>query len=109
MFLQVYNKSDLYLVSPIPARMKHDVEILPVMYCGGFSNFLGVHRLWIGRGGSRSVVHRDDAENINCLFAGRKRIALVHPIWREVLEAHPNAEGPADMFGFIDARLDQSA
>ncbi|CAE8632031.1 unnamed protein product [Polarella glacialis] len=109
-FLQAYNQSDIHLVSPIPSRMLREVRLLSFLRCGGFLNFLGTHKLWIGRGGSRSVVHRDDAENVNCALAGRKRFALVHPRWRAKLEAHPNSAGPPprgpDRFGFIDARLD---
>mmetsp|Transcript_51452 Transcript_51452/g.165281 ORF Transcript_51452/g.165281 Transcript_51452/m.165281 type:complete len:247 (-) Transcript_51452:450-1190(-) len=107
-FLKYYNHTDMHLVSPIPRSLQREVEFLPNLRCGGFLDFLFTHKVWIARGGSRSVVHRDDAENINCLFAGKKRFALVHPRWRKEMEAHPNQEGPPDRFGFVDARLDPS-
>ena len=105
-FLEAYNHSDIHLVSSVPPRMQRELELLPMLRCGGFLNFLGSHKLWIGRGGSRSVVHKDDAENINCLLAGSKRFALVHPRWSREMEAHPNAESPPDRFGFVDVRRD---
>lgn len=108
-FLRVYNHSDIHLVSPLPRAMQREVQLLPILLCGGFVNFLGTHKLWIARGNTRSVVHRDDAENLNCLFAGRKRFALVHPRWRPEMEAHPNEASPPDRFGFIDTRLDPGA
>lgn len=105
-FLSLYNHSDIHLVSPVPSSMQREVELLPLLSCGGFANFLGTHRLWVARGGSRSVVHRDDAENINCLFAGKKQFALVHPSLRALAEKHPNSPSPPDRFGFLDTRLD---
>mmetsp|Transcript_97389 Transcript_97389/g.275347 ORF Transcript_97389/g.275347 Transcript_97389/m.275347 type:complete len:384 (+) Transcript_97389:56-1207(+) len=108
-FLAAYNRSDIHLVSSIPPAMSREVELLPLLRCGGFLNFLGSSRLWISRGGSRSVVHKDDAENVNCLLAGSKRFAMVHPRWRAKLEEHPNAPSPPDRFGYVDARVDPSA
>lgn len=106
-FLKAYNHSDLYLVSPIPPSMQREVELLPLLACGGFLDFLGAHKIWMGRGGSSSVVHHDEAENLNCLLAGRKRFSLVHPRWRAEAEGFPNAASPdPNRFGFTDARLD---
>jgi len=105
-FLRVYNHSDIHLVSRIPSRMQRDMEHLSFLRCGGFLDFLLVPKVWLDRGNSRSVVHRDDTENVHCLLAGRKQFALIHPRWRATLEAHPNSANPPDRFGFLDARLD---
>eukprot|EP00929_Paragymnodinium_shiwhaense_P044291 TRINITY_DN22728_c0_g1_i1.p1 TRINITY_DN22728_c0_g1~~TRINITY_DN22728_c0_g1_i1.p1 ORF type:complete len:396 (+),score=47.34 TRINITY_DN22728_c0_g1_i1:95-1282(+) len=108
-FIAVYNYSDLHLISEMPHEMLDEVDILPLLSCGGFLNFLFSQKLWMSRGRSRSVVHQDDTEGMNCQIAGRKRFAMVHPRWRSKAEAKANQPGRADKFGFIDTRLDSEA
>ena len=33
----------------------------------------------MGRGGSKSVIHYDDQDNVNCMLAGHKRFIFFHP------------------------------
>ena len=35
--------------------------------------------MWFSNGGTKSVLHYDSAENINCLFAGTKELYLIDP------------------------------
>lgn len=35
--------------------------------------------MWFSSGDTKSVVHTDSAENINCLIAGSKTLVLVNP------------------------------
>lgn len=35
--------------------------------------------MWFSSGGTKSVLHYDSAENINCLFAGTKKLYLIDP------------------------------
>lgn len=105
-FLNAYNTSDIYMVSQVPKEMKKDVSFLPCLRCGGYLNFLDVDNLWMGRGGSKSVIHYDDQDNINCIFAGRKRFVFMHPRYKKQFEAHPNK--PKNKFGWVDTDLDRS-
>merc|ERR1711974_590206 len=82
-FLGKYNTSDIYMVSKIPKEMKADAQFLPCMNCGGFLSYLDVANMWMGRGGSKSVVHYDDQDNINCLFSGTKRFIFMHPKYKK--------------------------
>lgn len=105
-FLNAYNTSDIYMVTEVPPKMKRDVNFLPCMRCGGFHEFLNTNKVWMGRGGSKSVIHNDDQSNINCLFAGSKRFVLMHPSYRDQFEANPNTE--MNEFGYVDVDLDDS-
>lgn len=105
-FIGKYNSSDIYLVSDVPEAMREDVRLLPCLRCGGFQRFLDQHKLWIGSGGSKSVIHYDDQDNINCMIAGHKRFILMHPRYKTQFEAHPNS--PENKFGWVDSNLDRS-
>lgn len=105
-FLSKYNTTDIYMVSQIPKEMRQDVKFLPFLRCGGYLDFLDVANLWIGRGGSKSVVHYDDQDNINCMFSGRKRFIFMHPKYKREFEAHPNTA--KNRFGWVDADLDKN-
>lgn len=37
--------------------------------------------------GTKSVVHKDGTDNMNCLFAGRKRLIMWHPKYEELIES----------------------
>jgi len=105
-FLKAYNTSDIYLVSQVPKGMHKDIDFLPCMRCGGYLNYLDTNNLWIGRGGSKSVIHYDDQDNINCMIAGSKRFVFMHPSWKAKFEAHPNSN--KNKFGWVDTDLDRS-
>lgn len=105
-FLNSYNTSDIYMVSKLPKQMASDVNFLPCVRCGGFLKHLDVANMWMGRGGSTSVIHYDDQDNINCMMAGRKRFVLMHPKYKKQFEAHPNSK--QNRFGWVDTDLDRS-
>ena len=33
--------------------------------------------MWFSSGGTKSVLHNDDVDNINCLFSGRKELLFI--------------------------------
>lgn len=35
---------------------------------------------WMSSGGTKSVLHQDDLDNINCLFRGSKDLLLINPV-----------------------------
>ncbi|CAJ1396395.1 unnamed protein product [Effrenium voratum] len=105
-FLNAYNNSDIYMVSNVPKKMMKEVEFLRCMECGGYLRFLDTQNFWMGRGGSKSVVHYDDQDNINCMLAGEKRFVFMHPSYKKDFEAHPNSA--KNRFGWVDTDLDRS-
>ncbi len=53
-FLQVYNNSDVYLVSQLPQLMRGDVALPLCLRSGGFSEQLDQTLLWMSAGNTRS-------------------------------------------------------
>lgn len=52
--------------------------ILPrPLQCGGFQKVLSVGVIWFSSGGTKSVLHSDDVDNINCILDGEKRIVFI--------------------------------
>ena len=76
-FLDVYKKNDYYMVTSIPEFLKADIQIPNVLQCGQASSTLQKTVLWFSSGGTKSVTHTDDYENILCLLSGRKNVILV--------------------------------
>lgn len=104
-FLGQYNKTDIYMVSVVPDEMKKDVSFLPMLRCGGYLNWLDTNNMWYGRGGSKSVIHYDEQDNINCMISGKKRFVFMHPRYKKYFEAHPNTD--KNKFGWVDTELDR--
>jgi len=68
----------IYAVDTMPRAMAQHVFLLPMLNCGGFQAALSHSTLWWSTVQTKSRVHSDDFENINCQFTGRKRWALWH-------------------------------
>lgn len=85
-FLRVYNTSEIYAVSALPRKMLAEVGLLSFLNCGGFTSYLTEAIMWFSSGGTKSVVHNDPSDNINCLFSGTKRLAFFHPRHKLVIE-----------------------
>jgi len=76
-FLSNYRGSDLYMVSSVPDFLKSDVPLPSVLQCGDASNILERTIMWFSDGGTKSVVHIDDWDNILCVLEGSKKVFLV--------------------------------
>eukprot|EP00795_Rhopilema_esculentum_P006839 gene6839-12434_t len=76
-FLDIYKREDLYMIDTIPEEMQKDLEIPKVISSDGFLNRLQDLVLWFSSGGSKSHLHVDTVENINCMISGSKRWFLV--------------------------------
>ena len=42
--------------------------------------------MWFSSGGTKSVIHNDDQDNINCVLSGKKRLVMMHPRSKLVIE-----------------------
>lgn len=80
-FLDSYRRGTadeaLYSVSPLPDAMAAHVHLPPWLRCGGGARRMRALNLWMSSGGTESVVHTDPYDNLNCVFAGRKRFLLI--------------------------------
>nr|XP_006815434.1 PREDICTED: lysine-specific demethylase 8-like [Saccoglossus kowalevskii] len=76
-FLDVYSKSDVYMVQSMHNEMKDEYMLLKCMLCGGFQKVLLDAVIWFSSGGTKSVLHFDALDNINCLMDGEKELIMV--------------------------------
>lgn len=43
------------------------------------TNFNIMQIMWFSSGGTKSVVHTDSVDNVNCLYRGEKQFVMVDP------------------------------
>ena len=55
--------------------------MLPTISCGGYVNLLQDIVMWFSSGGTSSVLHSDNVDNINCLFSGEKELYMVDKVY----------------------------
>jgi len=76
-FVKRYTTEDLYCVTGLPKFLREDVPIYHSINCPFIlMELLDDLVMWFSSGGTRSVWHYDDYENINCLIAGRKELIM---------------------------------
>ncbi|XP_062510635.1 bifunctional peptidase and arginyl-hydroxylase JMJD5-like isoform X2 [Corticium candelabrum] len=83
-FIEAYKSRDIYLVTGVPRYIMPDILLPSALLCGGFQNQLIDGVMWFSSGGTKSVLHNDDVDNINCLFSGVKELFFVeYPKYKE--------------------------
>lgn len=78
-FLDSYVEKDSYMVSQLPDPLAKEVRVLPCLMCGTFSERILEANLWLSSGGTKSMLHKDADNAINCLLNGTKDWILIHP------------------------------
>ncbi|XP_035668201.1 bifunctional peptidase and arginyl-hydroxylase JMJD5-like isoform X1 [Branchiostoma floridae] len=76
-FLSTYKSKDIYLVESIEPELRGEFMLLKNLLCGGFLDYLQDAVMWFSSGGTKSVLHFDAVDNINCLFEGSKELFMV--------------------------------
>ncbi|XP_035687656.1 uncharacterized protein LOC118423565 isoform X2 [Branchiostoma floridae] len=77
-FLGRYATDDIYMVETLPEFLKKDVPMPKPLLCEPFIEMLQDAVLWFSSGGTRSVLHHDNLDNINCLLDGRKELVFIN-------------------------------
>ncbi|XP_041365632.1 bifunctional peptidase and arginyl-hydroxylase JMJD5-like [Gigantopelta aegis] len=77
-FLNIYKTKDIYLVNDLPMSMKADINLPKCLLCGGFGDTLTKVIAWFSSGGTKSVLHNDEFDNINCLLDGTKELIFIN-------------------------------
>jgi lysine-specific demethylase 8 len=89
-FLPYYQKEDAYVVTSIPREMRDDVLVLSCLTCGGATNRLADAIMWFSSGGTKSVLHYDGVDNINCVLDGWKEVFLIDKKHKDLVDIdHP--------------------
>ncbi|XP_048259368.1 bifunctional peptidase and arginyl-hydroxylase JMJD5-like [Haliotis rufescens] len=88
-FLNQYNTSDVYLVMNVAqiSGMAEDIFLPPFVTCGGTQKLMTLYNLWFSSGGTKSVLHSDSMDNINCLMDGTKDFIFIDKRYKPQIEA----------------------
>ncbi|XP_031567482.1 tRNA wybutosine-synthesizing protein 5-like [Actinia tenebrosa] len=77
-FVDTYKKKDIYMVHGVLPFLQKDVILPPSLQCEDITdNMLVDTVMWFSSGGTKSVLHNDDVDNINCLFSGTKELVFI--------------------------------
>lgn len=93
-FVKRYNTTDMYMVHGLPKHIRSDVIIPPPLQCDPVLNNVIDVVTWFSSGGTKSVLHNDDVDNLNCLYRGNKTLIFLNPhddedMWNRVID-RPN-------------------
>merc|ERR1712166_1660896 len=108
-FLSLYNTSDCYAVSSVPGKMGEDFHLPHFLNCGYATKYLEGNNMWFSRGGTKSQIHNDDQDNVNCVISGSKRFIFFHPHNRTYIESPELGLGPLrsqDDYGAFSGNID---
>ncbi|EDV25229.1 uncharacterized protein TRIADDRAFT_56962 [Trichoplax adhaerens] len=73
-FLSRYKTTREYLVDKVPSFLRKDVYMPACISCDAIDYIEDI--LWFSNGGTKSTLHTDSMENLNCLFRGSKDLIL---------------------------------
>lgn len=77
-FLERYETEDEYMVDSLPEFLRGDVIVPPPLVCDEILQRISDVVMWFSSGGTKSLLHNDDTDNINCLFSGQKEILFLN-------------------------------
>nr|XP_009858838.1 uncharacterized protein LOC100182837 [Ciona intestinalis] len=77
-YVKHYTKKAMYMVNGVPKFLKPDVPLPNPLKCKEVMAKLADTVMWYSDGGTRSVLHNDDVDNINCLYRGNKTLVFVN-------------------------------
>ena len=60
--------------------VSEEYALLKSLSCGGYTNVLQDAVVWFSSGGTKSVLHYDSVDNINCLFDGTKELVMINKV-----------------------------
>ncbi|XP_076445161.1 bifunctional peptidase and (3S)-lysyl hydroxylase JMJD7-like [Babylonia areolata] len=79
-FLRIYNQTEHYMVDDVPDYLSPDVNVPCSLQCPEMlEKGLAFAMMWFSSGGTKSVVHTDSFDNINCVIRGEKTFVMVDP------------------------------
>lgn len=76
-FLDKYQKEDIYMVNDASEKMAEEINMPSMLLCGGFQRVVQNVIMWFSSGGTKSVLHNDGLDNVNCLIDGEKYLVMI--------------------------------
>ncbi|XP_076801687.1 jumonji C domain-containing protein 5-like [Clavelina lepadiformis] len=77
-FVTEYKSNDIYMVNEVPQFLRHDVELPEPLQCEAIEKDLIANVMWFSNGGTKSVLHADEYNNVICQYRGSKRVVLIN-------------------------------
>nr|XP_026689371.1 lysine-specific demethylase 8-like isoform X2 [Ciona intestinalis] len=83
-FLSVYEKEDVYLIDPLSDGPFANTEVFvpKPLLCEKVLNMIVI---WFSSGNSKSLLHNDAYDNLNCLYDGSKDLLLIDQKYEDSL------------------------
>lgn len=79
-FLRIYNHTEHYMVDDVPPYLSPDVTIPCSLQCPDvLGKGMAFAMMWFSSGGTKSVIHTDSFDNINCVIRGQKDFVMMDP------------------------------
>ncbi|RDD43635.1 Lysine-specific demethylase 8 [Trichoplax sp. H2] len=96
-FLLRYNNTNEYMVDKVPEPFRKDVYLPSCLQCQVFT--LTDDVMWFSSGGTKSVLHTDGYQNLNCLFRGTKDLVMINSSYprEELIEVSKGAYSNVDV------------
>jgi len=92
-FLKRYNTTELFMVQDVYDHMLTDVQLPELLNCEEMWEGMNMVVMWMSSGGTKSVLHNDDQENLLTLVDGRKEVFLWEPTQASNLYVHEAIRG----------------
>ncbi|XP_062615094.1 bifunctional peptidase and arginyl-hydroxylase JMJD5-like [Saccostrea cucullata] len=86
-FLDRYSKEDIYMVNDASEEMAKEINMPSMFLCGGFQKVVQNVIMWFSSGGTKSVLHNDGLDNVNCLIDGEKYFVMIDKKHKAEVEA----------------------
>ncbi|XP_002131368.2 uncharacterized protein LOC100179341 [Ciona intestinalis] len=102
-FVDTYNSSNVYIVSELPAAMFKEVGVLPsIGACGEMAKRFVEIDIWWSAGGSKSIIHKDAFNQINCLYRGTKFWKMYEYKYEKWIHKHWEPENEVGGFSNVN-------
>lgn len=60
--------------------LAEDINMPSMLLCGGFQRVVQNVIMWFSSGGTKSVLHNDGLDNVNCLIDGEKYLVMIDKV-----------------------------
>ena len=76
----IYSRGLILRSSSVTPYPTDTLELFHPLSCGGFQRILQSMIMWLSSGGTTSVLHNDEFENINCVLDGSKQFIFIDEV-----------------------------
>merc|ERR1712121_408058 len=98
-FLDAYKKKGIYMVTDIskPNLLTKDVFVPKPLLCDDITKRFHTCVMWLSSGGTKSVLHSDSLENLNCVISGDKDFIMLHKNQKKDLPTEEDGHSKVDV------------